>query len=120
MTILISDDSTILTERLLQLIEEIPNLDVVGTATNTQDARRKIDELQPEFVITDIKMPGGGGLELLEHIKAKYPKIIVCIYTNYPYVQYEERAKELGAEYFIHKTTDSDKLYETLLLAASS
>jgi two-component system response regulator YesN len=120
MTILISDDSTILTGRLLQLIEEIPNLDVVGTATNTQEARNKVDKLQPEFVITDIKMPGGGGLELLEYIKTNYPKIVVCIYTNYPYVQYEKKAKELGAEYFIHKTTDSDKLYETLLLAAGN
>ena len=114
MTILISDDSVILQGRLLQLFEEINGVEVVGTATNTQEAKIKIDDLQPDFVITDIKMPGGGGLELLEYIKTKHPSIIVCIFTNYPYIQYEEKAKELGAEYFFHKTTESDELYNTI------
>lgn len=114
MKVLIVDDSKIILDRLNSIVSGINQVEIVGQALNTIEAKTIIKEKIPDVVISDIRMPGGGGLDLLQYIKNKYPGIIVIIITNYPYPQYRERAIDYGAEYFLNKSDELEKLSSIL------
>ena len=114
MKLLIVDDSELLLDRLATLLADIENLEIVGTAENALEGKTLIDELNPDLLLTDIRMPGGGGIELIENLKSDYPNLIKIVYTNYPYPQYEEKCRAIGADYFFHKGSDAQELYNTI------
>ncbi|MDZ7765693.1 MAG: response regulator [Melioribacteraceae bacterium] len=69
MKVLIADDSKILQERLYGLIEECEFVTGIEQAFNTIDAKDIIQKKKIDIVISDIRMPGGGGFDLLEYIR---------------------------------------------------
>lgn len=111
---MIVDDSILLQERLASIIMEQNITTELLFAINTITAIELLEKNKTDIVICDIRMPGGGGFELLKYIKDKYPKIMVIMMTNYPYPQYKQRALELGAEYFFSKTDDLEKITTVL------
>ena len=114
MNVLIVDDSKLLQLRLIDILEECDFVKHVGQAMNTLEAEEFIIKHSLDVVISDIRMPGGGGLDLLQFLNQKYPAIKVIIMTNYTYPQYKDRALELGAKYFLSKTDEIDKLVDVL------
>jgi DNA-binding NarL/FixJ family response regulator len=110
--IFIVDDSKALRERLVTMLSEIEGIEVIGQASNAADAIAGIQNLKPRVVILDIQMPGGNGIEVLKTIKQNSYAPLVIILTNHPYPQYREKCMALGADYFLDKTRDFDKLTE--------
>lgn len=114
MKILIVDDSNIMLDRISKMIEETKEHDIVGLASNTQQGKEMLKKYKPDAVITDVRMPGGGGMELLTFAKEHYPKTSIIVITNYTYPQYKAKAYELGANYFLSKSDDLDELVKIL------
>lgn len=109
--VFVADDSIVLRERLLDMLREVPGVEVLGCAEDGLHAISCIRELKPDAVVLDIQMPCGNGLDVLKNIKhdeTGRPHVIV--FTNFPYPQYRKRALEYGAEHFFDKTTEFDKL----------
>lgn len=77
--------------------------EVVGTAANGLDALKLIDDLQPDLVMTDIKMPKMDGLELVEIIHEKYPHIVVIILTAYRDFELAQKAINFNVKGFLVK-----------------
>ena len=113
-TALIADDSSLIRERLFELLSAFEGIDTIEFARDTSEAKDKIVRLKPDIVILDIRMPGGGGFEVLKTIKEKNLKSRVVVLTSYPYPQYRDKSLELGADYFLSKETDVKKLGEIL------
>ena len=68
-TIVIVEDELIELQELSMIIkEETTNLELVGTANNGIDGQKLIDELTPDIVISDIRLPGQSGLDMLSKI----------------------------------------------------
>ena len=114
MKILIADDSELIRDSLANLISGIPAITIIGQAENTREAETYINRAAPEIVILDIRMPGGNGMGLLKKIKTQSPHTVVIMFTDYPYQLYRERSMELGADYFFEKSTEFEKLINTL------
>ncbi|MCX6253831.1 MAG: response regulator transcription factor [Bacteroidia bacterium] len=110
MKIVIADDSSLLRERIKNLLNNINNVSVVGEALNGVEALQIIREKEPDLVILDIRMPEMNGIEVLKKIRKLKMKVKVCILTNYPYPQYKKRCFEAGADYFLSKTEDFEKI----------
>jgi len=108
--IFIVDDSKVLRERLVNLLSELAGGEVIGQARSAAEAIAGIRRLKPRVVILDIQMPGGSGLEVLRTIKQNSHPPIVLMLTNHPFPQYKEKCMALGADYFLDKTIDLDKL----------
>ena len=110
MNILIVDDSKLIQDRIKSILHDSKSKKNITQAFNVIEAKEILLNENFDLVISDIRMPGGGGLELLEFIKKRKNEIPVIIITNYPYPQYRERAVELGAEYFLSKIEDLEKI----------
>ncbi len=114
MKVLIVDDSKIVCDGLQQMLTGIPGVEIAGQAHNAQDAITAISEYEPDVVILDIRLPGKSGIEVLKDIRGKKLPIRVIMLTNYPYPQYRKKCEELGADYFIDKVTEIEKVTEVI------
>ena len=114
MKILIADDSKILRERLTRVISEIKGMEIVGEAETQLQTVKLIVQLKPDVVILDIRLKTGSGLKVLENITKHSLKTEVIVCTNYGYPQYRRRCRELGANYFLEKATEFEKIPRVL------
>lgn len=110
MRVFITDDSKLVVERLADLLKDVSGVEVVGQAGNALDAVLSIQETNPDAVILDLQMPGGSGLDVLKAIRRGHPRLQVLICTNYPYPQYRDKCMAAGANYFLDKSADFDKI----------
>lgn len=114
MKVLIVDDSAIVQERLMSIFDDQKEIQIVGQAQNGIEALKFIKQHKPNAVILDIRMPGGNGIEVLRHIKQIDPSIKVIMFTNYPYSQYRKKCLESGADYFLDKSAEFNKIPEII------
>ena len=114
MKILIADDSFLIRERLKELLSDILKIEDFIEAENSVETIKLISETIPDIVILDIRMPRGGGLEVLNKINKKSLPIKIIVFTNYPYPQYKKKCFELGADYFFDKATEFEKVKEMI------
>ena len=90
---------------LSSLLRKIPNVKVVGSASNGKDALQKIESLKPDLVTLDIEMPVMDGLKTLEEIKKRWPEIGVIMVSgaNKKNADITVKALQKGALSFIVK-----------------
>jgi two-component system, chemotaxis family, protein-glutamate methylesterase/glutaminase len=109
--ILIVDDSAFMRRSLSQLIGEAPDLEIVGTANNGQDAIEKIKSLNPDLVTMDVEMPVMDGLQALRQLKRELadgmPSIIMVSTTTSAGSANALLALRLGAADFVTKDLQS-------------
>jgi DNA-binding NarL/FixJ family response regulator len=110
MRVFIADDSTVVVERLVDLLKDVPGVELIGQAGDVPEVVRRIRQLSPDAVILDLKMPGGTGLDVLRAIRPDHPGLHVVICTNFPYPQYREECFNTGANFFLDKSTEFDKI----------
>ncbi len=106
--VLIVDDSIFMRKALSSLIEDDPEIKIVGMATNGEEALQKIDEFDPDVVTLDIEMPKMDGLTALEHIMKTKPRPVIMISSlTEEGAQATLKALELGALDFLPKSMSS-------------
>ena len=113
-TVFIVDDSTVVRERLAQMISGLPGVDLVGQADIAFEAIDGLRRLRPTCAVLDISMPGGSGIHVLETIKREQPALNVIMLTNFAQDQYRQKCLQLGADHFFDKTTEFEKVLDVL------
>lgn len=113
-TVLIVDDSAIIGKRLMEFLHQCEAVQLIGQTFNIVDGRKKVETEHPEIVILDIGIPGGSGMFLIPEIKKFNKKTVVIMFTNYAHSIYRKKCKELGADYFFDKSTESELLMDLL------
>jgi len=114
MRVLIADDSEALVQRLIAAVGELSGIEIVGQAGTVQDTSRAVRDLKPDVLILDIRMPGGSGIDVLEGIRRDRVTPIVIVLTNYVYPQYRKKCLQSGAQFFLDKSGEFDKVSEVL------
>jgi two-component system response regulator FlrC len=113
--ILIVDDEETLTYSLYQtFILAKQNYEVI-TASSGDEAAQKLAEKTFDLVITDIKMPGMDGLQLLAHIRDNRMKTHVIVMTAYGSPEKREEALQKGAQYYIEKPFEIRELKQLVM-----
>ncbi|GAB3171624.1 LytR/AlgR family response regulator transcription factor [Telluribacter humicola] len=110
MKTLIVDDERLARNELKRLLESHSKIEIVGEASNADEALDLIDELQPELLFLDIQMPGKNGFELLSSIEGKAPEVI---FTT-AYDEYAIKAFEFNALDYLLKPIDADRLRDAI------
>jgi DNA-binding NarL/FixJ family response regulator len=111
--VFVADDSPLVRERLISLLTELPNVEVVGQTGAAVEAIDSIRKLKPTAVVLDISMPGGG-MSVLETIKKEDGAPMVIMLTNFSHEPYRRRCFQLGADYFFDKSNEFDKVIQVL------
>lgn len=108
--ILLVDDHTLFREGIRRLINEQPNMEIVGEAANGRQAVDKAVELQPDLILMDIAMPDMNGLEATEHIKKQWPPARVLLLTVHDDREYLFHALDAGASGYVLKEAEAQEL----------
>ena len=116
LNVFIVDDSPIVAERLLKLLVEINDVSVAGTALDIGTSLRLIKETQPNVVILDINLNDAkfNGTDLLGMLRKTYPDMIIIMFTNLTSTQYIKKCHALGANYFLDKSNEFEKIPKIL------
>ncbi|TVQ20478.1 MAG: response regulator, partial [Spirochaetaceae bacterium] len=89
-------------------------LRVVGEADDGPSGLESIRTLEPHIVITDMRMPGMDGTELLQRIAADHPEVRIVVMSGYDEFAYLRQALQSHAEDYLLKPIDPDELNRTL------
>jgi DNA-binding LytR/AlgR family response regulator len=109
---LIVDDEAPARAELRYLLESFPDVQVVGEATNADEAAVLLDSLHYDVVMLDIRMPGGTGLELAARLRAQEHPPAIVFTTAYP--DHAVEAFDLAAADYLVKPFDEDRLRRAL------
>ncbi|MGM0588288.1 MAG: sigma-54-dependent transcriptional regulator [Bacteroidota bacterium] len=114
--ILVIDDE----DRFRELLSRVISLEgfQVFQAANVEEGIQILEREQITVVVTDVKLPDGNGLQLLERIKKKYPLIEVIVITAFGSIQDGVNAMKEGAFDYITKGEDDDKIHVIVQRAA--
>lgn len=110
--VLIADDSELLRKRLIFLLSEVQQVQIIGEATTATEAIQQIQQGQPDVLILDLRMSGSNGLDVLQWLRQAGLTTIVLIFTTFAYPQYRERCLAAGADYFFDKAEEFEQLKE--------
>lgn len=113
--IMIVDDQPLVREGLSTLLGLRPEIEVVGTATDGNDALHKAVELLPDIVLMDIRMPGVNGVEGTRLLKDSLPDTKVLILTTFNDSEYIFEALEEGASGYLLKDMPTDTIVQAIL-----
>ena len=108
--VVICDDSATIRERLVTMMLDLPEVDVVGQGEDAPGSLDTIRRMRPDVVILDIRMPGGSGIEVLREVKKLSPAPSVIMLTNYADAQYRRKCEEACADFFLDKSTEFDQI----------
>lgn len=113
--LLIADDARISREGLKKIIPwQDLGIEITGLAKDGIEAFEMIRHHVPDIVISDIRMPGMNGIELLERVRAIHPHIIFILLSAYGEFEYAQPAMELGVKYYLLKPCSEEKLTKVL------
>ena len=111
---LVDDEEEVRKAMIRQMDWERLGFTVVGDAENGQEALEKLEQLEPEVIMTDIRMPYMDGLTLTARIREKYPSIKILIFSGYDDFEYAQQAIKLNVTEYILKPVNGEELAEIL------
>jgi len=114
MNVVLVDDSLLVRKRVANIISKMPGVKVIGEAGNSFEAIEVVRKTKPDVVILDIKIPGESGVKVLIKLKDEFEELKIIMLTNYPDSQYKAECLMYGADYFLSKSDEFDKLPEVL------
>jgi DNA-binding NarL/FixJ family response regulator len=112
--ILLIDDHPMMRVGFSTLINAEPDLTVCCQANDAETALTEIPKCNPDLVITDMTMPGRGGLEFIKDMKALHEKIPVLVVSMHDEVLYAERVLRAGARGYLMKESGGEKMLEAI------
>ena len=118
-SLIVIEDSTLLRQGLVHSISQnLPWIDIIGEAGDAIHGKNLILEQRPDIILTDIRLPGMNGLEMLQEIMQVYKPQVVVV-SGYSEFEYCRKALMLGVLAYIVKPIDEKELEDSLKYAAS-
>ena len=114
LNVLLVDDHEVVRKGLKYVLDDLEDFNLIGEASSVKTAIVLAEQLQPDIVILDIRMPDGSGLDACRTIHEKYPEINIIILTSYADDESIAEAIQSGAVGYILKDGSTDELVRAL------
>lgn len=108
--ILLADDHPILREGLALILDNQPDMTVVGHASNGREAIEQFCQLQPDVTLMDLRMPEIGGVEALTAIRTQFPTACIILLTTYDGDEDIYRGLRAGAKSYLLKDATTQEI----------
>jgi DNA-binding NarL/FixJ family response regulator len=116
--ILLVDDHDIVRLGLMTLLNDQQDMEVVGEASTAGDAVKAAENLQPDVVLMDIRLPGEGGIEAAGQVTRRVPNSKVVMLTSFADDELVVRAIRAGAVGYVLKQVGNEELLRAIRAAA--
>lgn len=116
--IVLVDDHAIVRLGLMTLLNDQPDMEVVGEASTAAEAVSVVDKLRPGVVLMDIRIPGEGGIEATRQITSQFPSARVVMLTSFADDELIMRAIRAGAVGYVLKQVGNEELLRAIQAAA--
>jgi DNA-binding NarL/FixJ family response regulator len=117
--VLAVDDQRVVREGLAMLLGLLPDIEVVGTAADGEEALTLAGELRPDVILMDLRMPRVDGVEATRRLRASHPEIKVVVLTTYADDRSVIDALRAGALGYLTKDAGADEIRQALQRVAS-
>ncbi len=115
--VLVCDDHEVIRVGLVSLLAGT-EIEIVAEASNGQEAIEKAEEITPDVILLDIRMPDGDGLSTLDKLRTLVPECKVVMLSTYDNPTYIARAVALGANDYVLKGSPREDIIATITAAA--
>ena len=119
MRVVVVDDQTVVREGLVTSLETMQGIEVVGSASDGEEAVELVAAVSPEVVLMDLRMPRVDGVEATRRIRADHPETQVVVLTTYADDESIVGALRAGAIGYLTKDAGRDHIRRALEAAAS-
>ena len=113
--VVIVDDHPMVRDGLRSILETYPDLDLVGSLVNGQEAIDQVAKLQPDVMLLDLNMPGVNGLSATEIILERFPAVRILILSMHDSPEYVSTALSHGAKGYILKDVPTEEVYTAIV-----
>ncbi|CDR14201.1 response regulator [Streptomyces iranensis] len=117
--IVVADDQASVREGLVLMLDLLPDIDVVGSAANGQQALDRVAEHHPDAILLDLHMPVLDGTEATRRLTAEHPEVAVVVLTTYADDTSVLETLRAGARAYLTKDADRLHIARTLHSAAA-
>jgi DNA-binding NarL/FixJ family response regulator len=108
--IFVLDEQPLLRQGISAYLNSQPDMIACGEAGSVSEARRKIPECQPHFVLTALRLGTGDSLRLIKELKTQNPGLYILVYSAFEESVFAERAMRAGASGYVMKQAPSEKV----------
>jgi DNA-binding NarL/FixJ family response regulator len=119
-SVFLVEDSASIRERLVRLLESVPGAQVVGQASDADEAIAAILAARPDVVLLDLQLEHSSGFDVLRAVHSLEPRIAFYMLSNFATEPYRRHAERLGARGFFDKSTDFNCLRDVVAQHAAS
>jgi len=116
--VLLVDDHDIVRLGLMTLLNDQPDMEVIGEASSAAEAVKAVEKLSPDVVLMDIRLPGEGGIEATRQVTDRFPKSKVVMLTSFADDELVMRAINAGAVGYVLKQVGNEVLIKAIQAAA--
>jgi DNA-binding NarL/FixJ family response regulator len=110
----IVDDHPVVRHGLKSLLSNFDDFIIVGESASVDESKTWIDDLEPDIVLLDLRLPGASGLDLLSWLRQEYPQIKALILTSFDDDEHIVSALRRGAHGFILKSSSDEMLCDAI------
>lgn len=112
--VFVVEDSLPVRMRLVEMLNEIDGVNVVGEAGTPMEAVAGILRTHPQYVLLDFQLDGGTGTDVLRNVRFQVPETIFIVLTNHAQPQFRQACMEAGANAFFDKSSEIEKVKDVL------
>lgn len=116
--LLLVDDHDIVRLGLMTLLNDQPDMEVVGEASTAREGIRMAEKITPDVILMDIRLPGEGGIEACQQITSRLPACKVVMLTSFADDELVVRAIRAGAVGYVLKQVGNEELLRAIRAAA--
>jgi len=113
-SILVADDHDIIRAGIKSILQNEPDYEVIGEATDGEEVLQRAEELKPEIILLDITMPKKSGLDVIQQLQCMLPEVKVIIISMHRSNIYMDKAFKMGAKGYLNKENVAEELMPAL------
>lgn len=112
--ILIVDDHALVRRGIKRLLEDLPDVMVIGESDSGEDALQKVKSLQPDIILLDIKMPGIGGWEVIRRLNKSANQVKIIALTSIATDLFPAKIFKLGVQGYLTKESGVEEMAQAI------
>jgi two-component system, NarL family, nitrate/nitrite response regulator NarL len=117
--VVLADDHVFVRDGIKSLLENEVNIEVVGEATDGLEALKKIDSLNPDMLILDIRMPNLTGIEVVENLRTHNKSLKIVMLSMHESEEYVLKSIKAGADGYLLKGSSKEEFLKAIHTVAS-